>query len=321
MDQSNDERGDAAPQTTYQDASTMGTAGPDEVGGQRSRLVERFSDRAQHVIQRAIGANRKPPRRVKSFLHGTWLGHPLHPAITDVPIGAWLLTGVLDVIWLIAPHTAVWGARGAEAAVSVGVVAALGAAITGLADWSDTYGAERTVGLLHGALNLLAAVLYIVSAVLRFSSGTGESIPGAAVGFVGLIAVLVAAYLGGELVFGKGTNVNHTAWEAGSDTYEAVMPLADLPEKTLWRVRVADVPVVVLREGEQVYAIAATCTHAGGPLNEGELQGDVVQCPWHGSRFCLRDGKVLTGPATFAQPRYAVRVREGQLELRRVASR
>lgn len=314
------DQGDVVAQTTEQDVSTTGTAASDVASGRRAPFVDRLSDHAQHVIQRVIGANRKPPRRLKSFLHGTWLGHPLHPAITDVPIGAWLLTAVLDVIWLIAPGSAAWAARGAEVTVAVGVVAALGAAVTGLADWSDTYGAERTVGLVHGTLNLLAAVLYIVSGVLRFSSGTGESVSGAVVGFVGLLAVLVAAYLGGDLVFGKGTNVNHTAWEAGSDTYEAVLPLTDLPDKTLRRVSVAGVPVVVLRDGEQVYAIAATCSHAGGPLDEGDLQGDVVQCPWHASRFCLRDGKVLTGPATFAQPRYAVRVRAGLLELKRETS-
>lgn len=282
------------------------------------RLTDRISDALQRGIKVLIGANHAPPRRFKTFLHGTWLGHPLHPAITDVPLGGWLLAAILDVVWLIAPDSGAWGARAAELAVVVGCLGALGSVATGMADWSDTYGAERTIGLVHGTLNTLALVLYAISAYLRLTTSTGESISGAVVGFVGLALVLTAAYLGGDMVFGKGTGVNHTAWEAASDDYEAVLPVADMAEHALRRVLVAGVPVVLLKHGESYYAIAATCSHAGGPLDEGELQqGDVVQCPWHGSRFRMRDGKALTGPATFSQPRYDVRVRGGMIELKR----
>lgn len=282
-------------------------------------LSDRVSDVAQSGIKALIGANRKPPRRFKSLLHGTWLGHPLHPAITDVPVGAWLLAAVFDIVWLVSPHANAWAARGAELLVLVGIVGALGAAVTGMADWSDTYGAERSIGLYHGGLNALALVLYVVSAVLRLMTGTGESTPAAIVGFVGLGLVLTAAYLGGEMVFDKGTGVNHTAWEESGEEYEAVLAVDDLPENVLRRVVVAGVPVVLLKRGEDYCALAARCSHAGGPLDEGELQqGDVVQCPWHGSRFRMTDGKVLTGPATFDQPRYDVRVRDGRIELRRM---
>lgn len=282
------------------------------------RVTERISDTLQGGIKALIGTNRRPPRRIKSLLHGTWLGHPLHPAITDVPIGVWALAAILDVIWLVSPGANGWAARAALVAVLVGIAGALGAAATGMADWSDSYGAERTVGLYHGGLNTLALVLYVVSAVVRFNSAAAGSVVGAILGFVGLAVVLVAGYLGGDMVFGKGTGVNHTAWEAAGDGYEAVLPVDEVAGGTLRRVTVADVPVVLLRLGERYYAIAATCTHAGGPLDEGELQGDVVQCPWHGSRFRMGDGKALTGPATFAQPRYDVRVRNGMIELKRV---
>lgn len=284
----------------------------------KPRLTDRISDALQNGIKAVIGANSAPPRRFKTFLHGTWLGHPLHAVVTDVPLGAWLLAAILDIVWLVAPASAAWGARGAELAVIVGVIGALGAVATGMADWSDTYGAERTVGLYHGSLNTLAFALYIASAVLRLMTSSGESVAGAVVGFVGLALVLVAAYLGGDMVFGKGTGVNHTAWEAASEDFEAVLPVAEMPEHALRRVTVAGVPVVLLKVGESYDAIAATCSHAGGPLDEGELQpGDVVQCPWHGSRFRLRDGKPLTGPATFSQPRYDARVRGGMIELKR----
>lgn len=279
--------------------------------------IERISDGLQTVIKGVIGSNRRPPRRLKSLLHGVWLRHPLHPLLSDIPIGAWVIAAIFDVVWLVAPGANAWGARAAEAAVIVGVLGALGAAATGLADWSDSYGSERRVGLWHALLNTAALLLYIVSIILRLQVGSGESLAGAILGFTGVVTVSIAGYLGGEMVFGKGTAVNHTAWEAASDEYEAVMPVERMASGQLQRVVVAGTPVVLLRMGEQYHAISATCSHAGGPLDEGELNGDVVTCPWHGSRFSMSTGRVLTGPASIAQPRYDVRVRNGQIELKR----
>jgi nitrite reductase/ring-hydroxylating ferredoxin subunit/uncharacterized membrane protein len=288
-----------------------------EIPPATQRFSERLSDRLQDMIKVVIGSNRKPPRRLKSFLNGTWFGHPLHPVITDVPITAWILTAIFDLIWLIS-HTT-WAGYGAFVAVIVGLFGALGAIATGLTDWSDTYGSERSIGLNHALFNASATILYLVSFLLRLIAGPGDGIAAVVLGFVGLVCVLYAGYLGGEMVFTKGTGVNHTAWEAGSEDYEAVLPAEGVEENTLYRVTASGVPVVVLRQGKQFYAISATCPHAGGPLDEGTLTGDVVECPWHGSRFRLRDGRVLTGPATVNAPRYDVRVRNGQVEVRRIS--
>ncbi len=281
-------------------------------------FLERLSDGLQHIIGAVVGSSRKPPRLLKSLLNGVWLGHPLHPLITDVPIAAWVLTAVLDIIWLIAPATNNWAARGAEVTAIVGFVAALGAAVTGATDWSDTYGGERRVGLLHGLFMLATTVVYAISIGVRLAVGSGESVTGAILGFAGVLVLTYAAYLGGDLVFTFGTGVNHTAWEPASEEFEPAIALSNVAENKLYRVSVAGVPVVLLRAGETLHAIAATCPHAGGPLDEGTLERGVVQCPWHGSRFRMRDGKVLTGPATVNAPRYEVRVRDGQVELRRV---
>jgi nitrite reductase/ring-hydroxylating ferredoxin subunit len=118
------------------------------------------------------------------------------------------------------------------------------------------------------------------------------------------------------MVFGKATGVNHTVWPEGTHEFTPALPVAEMPENSLKRVEVAGVPVILLKLGAKYTAIAATCSHAGGPLDEGELQGEVVQCPWHGSRFRMSDGKALTGPATFPQPRYDVQVRDGMIYLR-----
>lgn len=279
--------------------------------------TERVADKLQAIIQGAIGAHRRPPRRLKTLLHGSWLGHPLHPVLTDIPLGAWPLAAIFDLLWLFVPQALPWAPRGSEVLVVVGLLGALGAAVTGMADWSDTYGAERATGLYHGLLNVGATVLYIVSLALRLPTPDGASIAGAIVGFAGLGLLLFAAYLGGDMVFAKGTGVNHTAWEPAPEEFEPVLPVAAIPENTLRRVVTASgVPVILVRIGDQYSALAATCTHAGGPLDEGKLEGGVVECPWHGSRFRMRDGHVLTGPATVRQPRYDVRVRDGQIEIK-----
>ncbi|HZU67897.1 MAG TPA: Rieske 2Fe-2S domain-containing protein [Ktedonobacteraceae bacterium] len=288
-----------------------------ESSAPRQPFAERFSDSLQHLIQVVVGSQRKPPRRLKSFLNGTWFGHPLHPVITDVPVVAWILAAVFDIIWLISPASNTWAAYGAFVAVITGLLGALGAIATGLTDWSDTYGSERRIGLNHAIFNAIATILYLISFVLRLLAGPGDTIASAIPGFVGLVSLIYAAYLGGEMVFSKGTGVNHTAWEVGSEDYEAVLPLASVEENRLYRVMVAGTAVVLLRRGTQLSAISATCPHAGGPLDEGTLDGDVVECPWHGSRFCMRDGRVLTGPATVNAPRYDVRVRDGQIEIKR----
>lgn len=279
---------------------------------------ERLNDRLQQWIGAVVGSRRKPPRRLKSLLNGTWFGHPLHPVITDVPVGAWLLTVLFDILWLIAPATFSWAARAAEVTVLLGLAAALAAVVTGMTDWSDTYGRERSVGFLHGLFNLIATVLFAVSAGLRFTLPAGENVIAAVLGFIGFAVVSYAAYLGGEMVFTTGTGVNHEAWEPAGEDFEAVMPLDEMSENKLYRVMAGGAPAVLLRMGERVCAIGATCPHAGGPLDEGALEpGGVVECPWHGSRFRMRDGQVLTGPATVNAARYDVRIRDGQVEIKR----
>lgn len=283
----------------------------------RPPAIERVSDSLQNIIKALIGSNRQPPRLFKSLLHGVWLRHPLHPLLSDIPIGSWVIAAIFDVVWLVAPAANTWAARAAVVVVAIGILAALAAVATGLADWSDSYGAERRTGLWHGLLNSTALALYIISLALRLQSPSWESLAGAILGFAGVITVSVGGYLGGEMVFGKGTGVNHAAWEAAGDDYEAVLPVERLAERQLQRVVVAGTPVIVMRMGQEYYAISSTCTHAGGPLDEGTLEGDVVTCPWHGSRFSMRTGRALTGPATIAEPRYDVRVRDGQIELKR----
>ena len=278
---------------------------------EQQEVLEQLSNQVQPLVRDAFKAAGPAGQEVKNFLHGTWLGHPLHPALTDIPLGAWTTAVALDAMESISGRKEF--GSGADVAITVGLLGAVGAAATGLTDWSETDGRARKVGLLHGVLNASATALYVTSLVLRRkkrrSAGLGFAMLGYAVSSA-------SAYLGGHLVFSEQIGVNHAAAQEMPKEFVSVMPDAELAEGELRRVDADNVPVLLVRRHGVVCALAHTCSHLGGPLSEGKLDGDVVQCPWHGSRFDVRDGSVVDGPATFPQPCFDVRVREGQIEVR-----
>jgi nitrite reductase/ring-hydroxylating ferredoxin subunit/uncharacterized membrane protein len=252
-------------------------------------------------------------RKFKDVLHGTWLGHPLHPAVTDIPIGSWTATLLFDSLWLTSKNSEF--ARAANITLMLGLLGGSVSAATGLADWSETDATDRRVGIAHGLLNASAMLANLISCGLRFG---GRRKAGILYSSLAYTLTMFSSYLGGELSFAKGIGVNHVAWEAGSDDFSAVIDTIELPERKLTRVDANGIPVVLWKEGEQIYALAATCSHAGGPLDEGTCQDGSVSCSWHGSTFRLSDGAVLNGPAVYAQPTFEVRVRNGKVELRRL---
>jgi nitrite reductase/ring-hydroxylating ferredoxin subunit/uncharacterized membrane protein len=278
---------------------------------ERQDFLEQAGDAIQPAVSNAFKAAGPAGREVKNFLHGTWLGHPLHPVLTDVPIGAWTAALALDAMESISGRREL--GAGADVAIAVGLLGAAGSAVTGLTDWSETYGRARKVGLLHGLLNAGATVLYTTSLVMRRrkkrSAGMGLAMLGYAVSSA-------AAYLGGHLVYGEQVGVDHTAAQEMPKEFVAVLPEGELNEGEMKKVDADGVPVLLVRRNGEIHAIAHTCSHMGGPLSEGKLEGEVVQCPWHGSRFNVRDGSVVDGPATFPQPCFEARVREGQIEVR-----
>ena len=241
---------------------------------------------------------------VKNFLHGTWLGHALHPVLTDLPIGFWSGSLLLDLVGA-GKSAGVLNAAGSAAAVAT--------ALTGVADWTATDGREKRLGLLHGMLNVVGLGFQLASLGARLRRRRLRAISLSA---AGLTISSAAAWLGGELVFGRGIMVNHDAWLAGPETWTPVLAEAQLEDGATRKVEVAGRAVLLYREGARVFAMENTCTHAGGPLDEGEVRGGVVTCPWHGSQFRLADGSVCRGPATYPQLRLQARVQKGQVEVR-----
>jgi nitrite reductase/ring-hydroxylating ferredoxin subunit/uncharacterized membrane protein len=253
-----------------------------------------------------FGALYKPVPIVKDFLNGVWLGHPLHPAITDVPIGAFVVALVLDIMGGSGPA--------ATAAIGVGVVFMIIAALVGYADYIDLEDKPRRFGTVHSSLMLLAAVLYLVSFAMRMAGGGDAAVWLSVVGFV---IVIGSAYVGGELVFNMGTQVDRHAWRGGGTKWAAV-EVGELPENKPVKAKAGAQTLVLVKQGKNVHALHDICAHQGCNLSDGgKVVGDAIECPCHGSRFRLRDGLVVRGPAVFDQPHYEVRETAGKMEVRR----
>ena len=248
--------------------------------------------------------------KVRNFLHGTWFGHPLHPAITDVPLGAWTAATALDVYELASGDESL--ARGSDFAVNVGLFGAAGAAITGLNDWNYTYEKPRRVGALHAITNIAATACYVGS---WWQRRYGCRRAGLTVGFAGYALAAVGAYLGGHLVYNERIGVNHAPEEL-PNKFVPIVKESELREGKMCKADADGVPVLVVKRGHQIFVMAEKCSHLGGPLSEGDFDGETVTCPWHQSKFAIEDGSVVVGPAAYRQPCFEVRVRDGQVEAR-----
>jgi nitrite reductase/ring-hydroxylating ferredoxin subunit len=258
----------------------------------------------------------RPIPAVRDLLNGRWLGHPLHAAITDVPIGLLVGSVVLD---LIGQSTA------ADATLLATIVFLLAAAVAGLADYSDTDGTALTRATLHASLMVLGLLSVIVSAVVRAGAPLDRGLP-IVLSVVGLLILTAGAFVGGDVVFAFGNMVSRHAFRGAGTKWirldtGSVTDLATMPEATPTRMRAGINDLVIVRMGATIHALHGTCAHAGGPLDEGSVIDGCVQCPWHGSRFRLSDGTVRRGPSVYDQPSYEVRAAEGGgYEVRRVTS-
>lgn len=270
-------------------------------------------DRSGQTIQswvRGLFESSEGGRRVKDLLHGTWLAHPVHAAVTDVAIGAWTTAQVMDVVDVAVGHRR---PGAASMAIAVGLGGSFASAASGLADWVDTSGEQRRVGLIHALLNLAAAMMYQASLVNRL---TGHRSTGKLLSTAGFATVLVSSYLGGDLAYRLGTQVDRNAWTFDLRDFTPAMRESDLLPDKPTRVEVNGVSIVLVRRDGEIYAMSDTCSHVGCSLAEGRLEGDTIVCNCHGSTYRLRDGLVIHGPSAYSQPSYEVRIIDGQIEVR-----
>jgi nitrite reductase/ring-hydroxylating ferredoxin subunit len=258
----------------------------------------------------------RPIYPIKDLLNGRWLGHPLHAATTDIPIGLLLGVVVLDVV----------GQPAAADVVLVGtIIFMVVSALSGLADYSDTSGMALTRATLHASIMVVTLVLLIVSAVMRTGAPVDRTVP-IALSIIGFVLITIGAFVGGDVAYVFGNMVNRHAFRGPGTKWVAldtgaVADLRTLPEATPTKMRAGSNDLMVVRIGDTVHALHHVCAHAGGPLSEGTLVDGCIQCPWHGSRFRLTDGYAQRGPTVYDQPSYEIRSAEGGgYEVRRLAT-
>jgi nitrite reductase/ring-hydroxylating ferredoxin subunit/uncharacterized membrane protein len=281
--------------------------------GIRVRLSDRLEyaeglDRVAEPVQKIV--QKLPPGRVRDALHGVWLGHPLHPVLVQVPVGAWMSAAFLDALGK--------DGDGARHLIGLGLLASAPAAVAGWTDWAEQHEQQLRTGVVHAAANGAAVTLYTGSLVARARQRTGL---GKALGYAGLAAVTLAAMLGGDISYRQAGGVNHAEEvpHLVPPGWQDLMPLAELAPGQPVKARLGDVPVFVFRSGDHVSVLANKCSHMSAPLSDGEVTGDgedrCVTCPWHGSVFRLRDGVVVHGPATADQPAFQTRIQAGIVQV------
>jgi nitrite reductase/ring-hydroxylating ferredoxin subunit/uncharacterized membrane protein len=256
-----------------------------------------------------VAANLIPQGPVKDLLCGTWLGHPLHPLLTDVAIGLW--TGSVAIDFLGGKN----GRGAADKLLALGTLSAIPTAASGLSDWIDTYGDERRVGFVHAVGNLAATTLFATSYLARKRGKRGL---GVALSLAGTSAMTAAGFLGGHMSYRLGAGVDHTRFAKTVGDWTPVTALADLPDRTPTLVSPGGADILIYRDGGKICALADHCSHRAGPLHEGKVDPDgrTVTCPWHASEFDLESGEVVRGPAVAGQPAYETRIVGDQVEVK-----
>ena len=271
--------------------------------------VERLSSLDGVAAPIGKAARRLATGSTGGVLSGTWLGHALHPALTDLVVGSFTSATLLDLLG--------GDPASANRLVEVGLLAYAPTAITGVTDWAAseaTDPAVRRTGLIHAAVNAVGAGLYGASRRQRIQARRGRA---TLLSLAGLGVMGAGAYLGGHLSFARGVGVAQTAFDPGNEEWTNVGPAEAATAGQPHRVLAGDTPVLVVRHDHGIHAIHDRCSHRGCSLAEGELDGDTVVCGCHGSRFALSDGAIINGPATAPQPAFEVCEQEGSLEVRR----
>lgn len=283
------------------------TGGDDPRESSRQKAV---AEGLQRIIHRAFD-NGSTGQKIKNFLNGTWMGHPLHVILTDVPIGAWTAAEVFDVLEVASGSDGC--GKAADTSIAIGIFGALGAALTGATDWQDADAPARRIGMIHGLLNLGGAALFTTSWFMR---KRGSRTMGRLLSALAYAGMTYSARLGGNMVYDYRVGVDRTAGQSFPEDFVAVLSEAELSEDTPTRVEHEGVPILLVKRQNRIFALAETCSHFSGPLSEGKLISNSIQCPWHRSRFALEDGRVLDGPAVHPQPCLETRVHNGQIEIR-----
>jgi len=249
--------------------------------------------------------------------------HPLHPMLIAFPIGLLVTSFIFDVLGVALPQPRLWAA--AWYMIVGGIVSGLLAAVPGVMDLlrvipPNSSGKRR--GWIHGGLNVTVVLLFIAIAAYRGGPDAEPDKLALLLSACGVAGLGVSGWLGGTLVYRNQIGVDRRYAQAAKlrerdipDFSRPALNQSELADGQIMLVRVGDERIAVGRCGEGIAAWSDHCTHKGGPLADGSLIGCTVQCPWHGSQFDVRSGRVVAGPAEEKIETYNVEVRGGQVYL------
>lgn len=271
--------------------------------------LDRAVDPVRKAVQRLLA-----PGPVRDALHGVWLGHPVHPTVVQLALGALTSASVLDLM----PGNE----RPARVLIATGLASAAPATVTGWADWSELHEQQQRVGLVHAGANVAGLAAYALSLVQRLR---GNEAHGRALGWTGLGLLGLGGFLGGHLSFRQASGANHAEEvpHLVPPGWQDLCAVDDLGEDATPRQRMlGDVALVVVKQGSRISVLSDRCSHLSGPLHEGDLvdDGSCIRCPWHGSVFRLADGTVRRGPATAPVHAFEVKVEAGRVQVRLAAA-
>lgn len=273
----------------------------------RWTVLDPVAARAKDTADRLL-----PRGRVRGLLHGRPAGHPVHPAMAQLPIGTSVSALLLDVAATVLP-----GGRALELpARGLAAASVLTVAPTALAGWADyvhLHPDQQRTAIVHAAGNAVAATLWATSLLSRRHARALRT--------AGTLLAGAAGALGGHLAYRWAAGVNHAEHlvhlAGDGQEFSDLGPLDDLAEGKPEQRWIGDAPLCVLRRGGEVLALTDTCTHLGAALHEGEVReqagSTTIVCPWHASEFRFTDGDVLDGPATAPQPVVETQVRAGRV--------
>ncbi len=257
----------------------------------------------------------------------SYKGHPIHTALIPFPFA--FITGsvVFDVLgWLFSAR---WLAITSVHVAILGVITALIAAVPGFIDYVYTVpprstGKQRATR--HMLFNLTAVALLTVTLFLRLQhADTPPSFLIIPIELVAVVLIVMAGWMGGTLVTRNQISIDHRYAEAGkwreitveggSGSSVVVARADELKVNQMKLIRAADRRIVLARTEDGYVAFDDRCTHRGGSLAGGTMACAIVQCPWHGSQFDVRNGAVKAGPAKEGIAVYRVSEAAGEVRL------
>jgi uncharacterized membrane protein/nitrite reductase/ring-hydroxylating ferredoxin subunit len=269
---------------------------------------------------------------ILDWLKGRPLRQPLHALLVHFPVGLLGFSALLDLFSYFAGQGEVF-VRGAFYSISLGLITALLAAVSGIADYTgirQDHPAKR-IGTWHMLLNITAVVLFSISLLWRLDVPEAQHTPVPAFIFsvVAVLCLSLSGYLGGLMVYGDGVGVGRhlratktprrTREALATDAMEEWVTVAaeeELGERETIRFEARGKVMTVARLDGKVYAFQEFCTHRYGPLSEGCFKNGSIVCPWHRSAFAVNTGEVTEGPAKVDLRTFEVKTGKGGIKVR-----